>query len=269
LAVEDSVNFQQRPKIDNFGDTALLVVYGAHQRRGADDAWFRPGEVHLHVSGKFIFTVRDNELESLNALRSRVGEIQNSPEQWVVYRILDALVDSFFPLLEEVDEQIDALEDDIISGPDNEQLHRIFRLKRGLVQMRRIVTPQRDLLARAIDDVVDLPGLEAGHRDYFRDVYDHMIRISDMIDTYRDLLTGGMDVYLSTVSNRQNEVMKQLSIVATIFLPLTFTTGFFGQNFAWLVDHVHTERAFLIWGIGGILLPVLLMIYTFRRRQYL
>ena len=113
----------------------------------------------------------------------------------------------------------------------NEQLQRIFALKRDLVTMRKVVTPQRDIFARSIDQLAELPGLTVDERDYFRDVYDHLIRISDLIDSYRDLLGGATDVYLSTVANRQNEVMKQLAVIATIFLPLTFITGFFGQNF--------------------------------------
>jgi magnesium transporter len=131
------------------------------------------------------------------------------------------------------------------------------------------VTPQRDLFARAIDQIALLPGLEPAARDYFRDVYDHLIRISDLIDSYRDLLTGAMDVYLSTVSNRLNQVMKQLTVVATIFLPLTFVTGFFGQNFAWMVRHVDSLGAFLGFGIGGIALSVVLMVAWFKRGNFI
>src|SRR5437868_14325310 len=118
------------------------------------------------------------------------------------------------------------------------QLKHIYTHKRLLVAMRKIITQQRDIFARAGNDIIQLPGLEPSSRDYFRDVYDHLIRISDLIDSYRDLLTGAMDVYLSTVSNRLNAVMKQLTIVATIFLPLSVITGFFGQNFGWLVRNI-------------------------------
>ena len=108
--------------------------------------------------------------------------------------------------------------------------------------MRKVVTPQRDLFARSIDQIAELPGLELDERDYFRDVYDHLIRISDLIDSYRDLLSGATDLYLSTVSNRQNDVMKQLTVIATIFLPLSFITGFFGQNFGYLVSDLIEPR---------------------------
>ena len=114
-----------------------------------------------------------------------------------------------------------------------------------------------------------LPGLETDQaHDYFRDVYDHLIRISEQIDSYRDLLTGALDVYLSTVSNRMNGVMKQLAVVSTIFLPLTFVTGFFGQNFGWLVDHVDTFGDFMVLGFGFLVIPIGLMVWWFRRSGF-
>src|SRR5205807_5694097 len=151
-------------------------------------------------------------------------------EQFLLYRILDALTDSFFPLLSHMDDEIDDLEDAVLEDPNERHLQRLFSIKRQLVAMRKVVTPQRDLFARSIDQIAELPGLKLDERDYFRDVYDHLIRISDLIDSYRDLLSGATDLYLSTISNRQNDVMKQLTVIATVFLPLTFITGFFGQN---------------------------------------
>jgi magnesium transporter len=136
------------------------------------------------------------------------------------------------------------------------------------VALRRIVTPQRDLAARTIDEIVELPGLDADSRNYFRDVYDHLIRISDLIDSYRDLLTGAMDVYLSTVSNRLNVVMKQLTIMATIFLPITALTGFFGQNFGWLVNRIHSLEAFMVLGVGGIVASCVILLVWFRRSGF-
>jgi magnesium transporter len=171
-------------------------------------------------------------------------------------------------VLEAIDDAIDELEDAIVLGPDDEQLQRIFHLKRSLVTLRRIVTPQRDLAARTIEDLAELPGLDPGARDYFRDVYDHLIRVSDMVDSYRDLLTGAMDVYLSTVSNRTNAVMKQLTLVATIFLPITALTGFFGQNFGWLVVHVRSLWAFLAFGVGGIVLSSAILFVWFKRSRF-
>ena len=123
-------------------------------------------------------------------------------------------------------------------------------MKRVLVGMRKVISPQRDLFSSIVVGVESFPGMTDDDQRYFRDVYDHLIRIGDMVDTYRDLLTGAMDVYLSTVSNRLNGVMKQLAIIATVFMPLTFLTGFFGQNLGWMVAHSAGLGHFLVFGIG-------------------
>jgi magnesium transporter len=132
-----------------------------------------------------------------------------------------------------------------------------------------VVTPQRDLLARGIEDILEIPGLEVDSRNYFRDVYDHSIRISDQIDSYRDLLAGSRDAYLSVVSNRLNQITKQLTVMATIFLPLSFIVGFFGQNFKWLVANVQSTEAFFVLGIGSVVLSVLALLAWFRRADYI
>ena len=135
--------------------------------------------------------------------------------------------------------------------------------------MRKVITPQRDLFASSVDQIAQLPGLELDERDYFRDVYDHLIRISDLIDSYRDLLSGATDLYLSTVSNRQNDVMKQLTVIATIFLPLGFITGFFGQNFGFLVTHLITpEWTFWVIGVGSMLITCAALLVFFHRRGW-
>jgi magnesium transporter len=141
-------------------------------------------------------------------------------------------------------------------------------MKRLLVGMRKAVTPQRDTFASLMGRIAQLPGLDDEDERYFRDVYDHLIRISDLIDSYRDLLTGAMDVYLSTVSNRLNSVMKQLTVIATIFLPLTFITGFFGQNFGWMVDQIGGVPAFLALGIGTEIAIVAALLTSFKRRGW-
>jgi len=130
------------------------------------------------------------------------------------------------------------------------------------------VSPQRDTFASLSGGISELPGFTADDERYFRDVYDHLIRISDLIDSYRDLLTGAMDVYLSTVSNRLNDVMKKLTVIATIFLPLAWITGFFGQNFGFMVRHVGSWEAFVFLGLGSELAIILVMLYVFRRRGW-
>ena len=265
LAVEDMREPGQRPKLDDYDDYVLLVFYGASSHDGSLDLI----EVECVIAGEYLITHHDAPSPELQAVRGFFAQRGAREEQFVVYRVLDALTDTFFPVLGSIDDEIDDLENDVIQQPTDEQLQRIFRLKRELVAMRKVITPQRDIFARAADEIIELPGLQASTRDYFRDVYDHLIRISDLIDSYRDLLTGAMDVYLSTVSNRLNVIMKQLTIIATIFLPLTVVTGFFGQNFGWLVEHIKSFDVFAIYGLGGLLLPCIVLVVWFRRSGFL
>src|SRR5437588_6453468 len=167
-----------------------------------------------------------------------------------------------------MDDEIDDLEAALLAEPEERQLERLFALKRELVAMRKVVTPQRDLFVRSVDQIAKLPGLQLDERDYFRDVYDHLIRISDLIDSYRDLLSGATDLYLSTISNRQNDVMKQLTVIATIFLPLAFITGFFGQNFGWMVRHITAAWVFWVIGVGSILATLVALLLFFRRKAW-
>ncbi len=269
LALEDMQHFGQRPKLDRYEEQMLLVFYGVRSTPDPVDEEPRLVEVHVMVSGGWVVTVRRERCTELDELRRRVAADASRDEELVVYRIFDALTDTFFPVLEAVDDAIDALEDAIVLKPDDEQLQRLFRLKRRLVVLRRVITPQRDLAARTIGEIADLPGLESGTRDYFRDVYDHLIRISDLVDSYRDLLTGAMDVYLSTVSNRLNVVMKQLTLVATVFLPITALTGFFGMNFGYLVRHITGATAFFVFGVGGALASIVVLYAWFRRQRFL
>jgi magnesium transporter len=266
LALEDTRYFRQRPKLDDYGEYALLVFYGGPPRSSEQLDDLR--EVHMFISGKYLITIHRAPLPELHDERNKIDGRAIHSEQFVIYRILDALTDSYFPPLGRIDDEIDELEDAMLAGPSNEQLDRIFALKRALVHMRKIVTPERDLFASSIDQIADLPGLQLDERDYFRDVYDHLIRISDLIDSYRDLLSGATDLYLSTQANRQNEVMKQLTIIATIFLPLTFLTGFFGQNFAWLVRNISSAWVFWVFGVGGLFVSCLLLAIYFLRKRW-
>jgi len=166
------------------------------------------------------------------------------------------------------DEQIDSLETAIFTNPTDDELAQVFTMKRNLVALRQVVTPQRDMFAAMLSGRYDIAGLDDDGMRYFRDVYDHLIRLSDELDTYRDLLTGAMDVYLSTVSNKLNVIMKQLGVIATIFLPLSFLTGFFGQNFGWLVDHIGGTGTFFGLGLGLDLLSVTGFMVMFRKRGW-
>jgi magnesium transporter len=208
-------------------------------------------EVHCFYSNRYLVTVHRDEAPSLAEVRERYERRRGTGEPVrLLHAVVDGLVDSFFPMLSEFDDRIDDLENTIFLRASDAQLQEIFAMKRLLVGVRKVVSPQRDLFASIAVGAIGVPGMGADDERYFRDVYDHLIRIGDLVDTYRDLLTGAMDVYLSTVSNRLNSVMKQLAIIATVFMPLTFLTGFFGQNFPFLVGHIGGGPAFLGFGIA-------------------
>jgi magnesium transporter len=269
LALEDLRKGGQRPKLEDFGDYMFLVYYGAREpAAGEEGEEVELQEVHAFLSGSYIVTSHAGPIVPLAEARKRLEAQPPRSEQFVVYRVLDTLTDSFFPVLERLDDELERLDEEIFDEPSPAHLERITQLRRQLVGLRRVTTPQRDLLARGTDDILEIPGLQADSREYFRDVYDHAIRISDQIDSFRDLLSGSRDAYLSTVSNRLNQITKQLTVVATIFLPLSFIVGFFGQNFTWLVRNIGSLGDFLILGLGSLVVSVVVLLAWFRRSSY-
>ena len=265
LAVEDVSHFGQRPKLDDYDDVALLVAYGANADRDG------LVEVHCFLSPRYLITVHHDDCPSFEELRRRAAHepFLSMPNAKLLHAVMDALVDSFFPQLTRLDDRIDALETVMLQKPTDEQLQEIFHLKRRLVGWRKVISAQRDLFAGLVTGVIELPGMRVGEDHYYRDVYDHLIRISDLVDSYRDLLTGAMDLYLSMVSNRLNEVMKRLTIVATIFMPLTWIVGFFGMNFPAMVRAVGGWPMFLVLGIVSQVVAVVIMLLLFRRRGWM
>ena len=268
LAVEDAEHFGQRPKIDTYDDYVFIVVFGV---AGAGDLV----EVHCFYSEQFLVTVHRSACPALDELRERIqrgaGRRQDHPidHVMVLYRVIDTLIDAYFPVLSDFDDRIDDLEDEILQRPTDEQLGRLFDMKRSLIGLRKVVTPQRDMFAALVAGAEQLPAMTPEGERYFRDLYDHLIRISDLVDSYRDLVGSAVDTHLSTVSNRLNVVMKQLAIIATIFLPLSFLTGFFGQNFAWMVNRIGSLPVFLGIGVGLQLATVAGLLMLFRRRGWL
>ena len=267
LSLEDSWRFGQRPKIDDYDGYVFLVVFGASSDEDTDGLV----ELHCFYSDRYLVTLHRDDAPSIAELRARYVKRDapvDDPAR-LLHAVVDGLVDGFFPRLTAIDDRIDLLEEGIFRDAGDEQLQEIFTMKRELVGMRKVISPQRDLFASIVVGVESFPGMTDDDQRYFRDVYDHLIRIGDMVDTYRDLLTGAMDVYLSTVSNRLNAVMKQLAIIATVFMPLTFLTGFFGQNLGWLVTHVGGLGHFLVYGIGLELMTLAIVLAYFRRRGWL
>jgi magnesium transporter len=262
LAIQGAIEFGQRPKIDNYDDFALLVVFGLNPVG-------RLVEIHCFYTETYLVTVHKDHCPVLNEVLDRLH--QRPPQGrrdhvMVLYRLLDAVVDRYFPLLADMDDRIDELEDEILVRPTEQQLGTLFDLKRQLIALRKVVTPQRDMFAALLSTPDMLPAMTPDAERYFRDLYDHLIRISDLVDSYRDLLSGALDTHLSTVSNRLNVVMKQLTIMATLFLPATFFTGFFGQNFGWMVTRLGS--AWIFWGLGvlfQLMLAATLLYYFWRR----
>ncbi|GAB3868202.1 magnesium/cobalt transporter CorA [Nocardioides maradonensis] len=271
LAVQDTLAFGQRPKLDVYENQALLVLEGGVAADPEEDNPHPLEEIHCYVSGDFVVTVRRNEFGDLDRLKQQLAATTTTrSEQYYVYRIVDTVVDSFFPVLSGLDDEINDLEDAIIERPSKSELVKIFKLKRLLLKLRKAVTPMRDLFAREIETIAELAGLDRDSHDYFRDVYDHLLRISDLLDSYHDLVSGCTDLYLSNVANRQGEIGKQLTIVASIFLPLSFLTGFFGMNFDWFTGHVlHGLATFLVLGLGSMLFSAGAMRLWFQHKGWI
>ena len=268
LTLEDAQTFTQRPKIEDYENYVFMVAFGV-------DPGTRPGgallrEVHLIVSGDAVVSIHRRPNRALDELRRRYDNQRVRSEQFLVYQILDAVTVTFGPVLSRIDDDIDDIEEAVIAQPRESELRRIYAIKRDLVAMRRVVSPMRDMFQRNAERMSELPGLETDDKLYFRDLYDGLIRTSEMIDAYRDLLSGATDLYLSTVANRQGEVNRQLTIIATIFLPLTFFTGFFGQNFSLLTGHIiNNEWSFWVFGVGLLVVSVVGFLVFFRRRGWL
>ncbi len=269
LAVAAAEKFKQRPRFDDYDDFVFLVA------RGADPTDNGQAEVHCFWNDSYVVTVHHAGCPSVHAVRERIAQHKLSatgaaPQIVIVYLIMNALVDGFFPVLNDFDERIDSLEDDILKAPTEAQLGQLFDMKRALMNMRKVIAPQRDMMASINAGVSDVPGMTDQAVHYFRDLYDHLIRLADLVDSYRDLLSSVMDTHLSTVSNRLNVVMKQLAIIATVFLPLSFLTGFFGQNFNYLVTHLISPAwTFWVIGIGTEVVAVVLLYMLFKKRGWL
>jgi magnesium transporter len=263
LAIEDAEEFSQRPKVEDYDDFVYLVAYGA---RGLDQPFV---EVHCFYAEHFFVSLHRDETPAIADATQALTRLHLARRIVALHRLLDSLTDSFFPFLSAFDDRIDTLQDQVFAKPTQDELAALFALKRQLVDMRKLVTPQRDMVSSMLSQVIPVPGITAESEPYIRDLYDHLIRISDMVDSYRDLLSGSLDAYMSVVSNRLNDVMKQLTIIATVFLPLSFLTGFFGQNFGWMVNRLGSLGAFLGLGLGTEVLAVLGLLLLFWRRGWM
>jgi magnesium transporter len=268
VAVEAADQFGQRARIDDYDDFVHVVTFGM----AADGK--NMAEVHCFITKQFIISLHQGDCPALATVHNHLGNQRSpevaAPQVAVFYLIMDSLIDSFFPVLSDFDDSIDDLEGAILKNPTEQQLGILFDMKRQIMAIRKVITPQRDMISSLNAGMVAIPGMTDQSSAYFRNLYDHLIRISDMVDGYRDLIGGAMDTHLSMVSNRLNVVMKQLAIIATIFMPLGYLTGFFGQNFAWLTGHLQSNFPYFIFlGIGSELVAIVLLMILFKRRGWL
>jgi magnesium transporter len=230
LTIEDCRHFDQRAKVEEY-DKYIFVTLTVprHQPLYEDTA---ADELHAFVGADYLVTVHTDPLAALERVRKRLaldrGKLQTSPD-FLLYLLTDQMVDGYFAILDDMEDEIEKLEDEVLADANQQTLHRIFQLKQQLVYMRKTAGPERDLF-HALSGR-RFPQISNKTELYFRDIYDHIVRIYEGIETARDLLGNALDAYLSVVSNRLNEVMKRLTLVATIFMPLSFIVGFGGMNF--------------------------------------
>jgi len=267
LAVEDAMTNHERPKIDSYGGYWFLVVYGVTANKGA----LTIHELSVFSGKNYLITVRREPGYPLDEIerrwRTRSGMTKRDSGA-LLFTVLDTIVDGYFDAVESLDELINSLEAELLrEGMQDSSLPlRIFALKRDLQRFRRAAVPMRDILNPIIRG--DLVLYSAEELAYFRDVYDHAIRVIDQLDAARDLVNNALEINLAIVANRQNAIVKQLTIIATIFLPLTFISGFFGQNFAYLVNNIVSPGAFWALGIGTQVAALLVLLVYFKWKRW-
>lgn len=232
LVLEDVVNVPQRPKIEEHGNQLVIIsrMVTIHE----DSQTFESEQVSLILGKHYLLTVQEEpRYDCFGTIRDRIrtskGSIRRHGPDYLAYTLIDAIIDGFFPVLEAYGEQLEDLEEEVVANPSRQTLQKIHAVKRELLTLRRAIWPQRDAINSLIRDGSPLISEEV--RVYLRDCYDHAIQVLDMVETYREIASSLMDVYLSSVSNRMNEVMKFLTVISSIFIPLTFIAGVYGMNF--------------------------------------
>ena len=232
LAIDDALQETHAPKIDDWGDYLYIVLNYMHLVKGTDPWDTEIDELDIFLGRNYVITHHDNPVESIdetwNTCQRDPRYAKDGPDH-LLYKIIDATVMNYMPIIEKIDEEIDVIEDQVFDRPSSQTLARLFTLKRVLLAMRRILLPQREVLNKMARD--DYQVIDQKDRIFYRDIYDHLVRLHDVNESLRDLVSGALDTYLSVINNRMNEVMKTLTIITTLFMPLSFVTGFFGMNF--------------------------------------
>jgi magnesium transporter len=248
LAVEDSKEFDQRPKVDDYGDRLLIVFYAGHGPPDDTELF----EVHLHLSGRELVTLRRDPCAPLVA--ARAARVHTEHE--IVYKVLDSLSESTLAHVRAIEEEAVGLEQRAFEGPTTEDRRQITQMRGQLFRLLQVIVPQKDMLGENTEAIERVLGIEPGQaRHPIYDIRDDLVLAANDIAYGREILGEALNVYLQATSNRLNVIGTRLTLMAAIFIPLTLITGFFGQNFGWLVDHIDSLTTFLIWGVGGMVVP--------------
>lgn len=268
VVVNDILDANQRPKIEIFDDYIYIVFKMLTLNKGEHKV--ETEQVSVVIAERFVLTFQqDIEGDTFASVRDRIrnpeSKIRSRGTDYLAYRLIDSVVDNYFVVLDVFSDRLELLEHQLINNPNGGTLQEIYRLKREILNLRRSVWPLREVITNLERDDTTL--IKNNTKIYFRDVYDHVIQIIDTIETYREMLSGMVDIYLSSVSNKMNAVMKVLTIIATIFMPLTFLAGVYGMNFRHMPELNWVWGYPLIW-LVMILVTVVMLVY-FKKKKWL
>lgn len=267
LLIEDVVNTEQRPKIEEHTDYLFLVAKMLYYDAQGE---FTKEHICIVLGKDHVLTFQEAKDDVFNNLRDRIasskGRIRNLEADYLMYSILDAIIDNYFVIIEEIGERIQLLEDELfLKNPKENTTVEIQTLKRKILKVRKAVLPLREVVKQL--EKSEHPFIVEKTRKYLRDLHDHIIQICESVEIYREMTWGLMDLYMSTISNKMNEVMKVLTIMASIFIPLTFIVGVYGMNFEYMPELDEHYAYFVVWGV--MILVFLIMLWYFNRKKWL
>lgn len=267
LIIEDIVNTNQRPKIDEYQDYFFIVAKMLYYKA---DGQLENEHISIVLGKDYVLTFQEAGGDVFEGVRERLskrkGRIRSRGADYLVYALLDAIVDNYFVVVEEMSDKIEAMEEQLLSvQPSDEITFEIQELKRTMLRIRRAVFPLREVVSRL--EKVDNALIQEQTVNYIRDLFDHIIQVSENIDIYREMSWGLMDMYMTTINNKMNEVMKVLTIMASIFIPLTFIAGIYGMNFEYMPELQWKYGYFVL--LGMMFLLFLLMIFFFKKKRWI
>jgi magnesium transporter len=267
LTIEDFIMANARPKVENFTDYIFLIMFSMESLDRATGK-VKTGEMNICLGKNFLISAHDDSVASLSAAKDRVrsqSPVMKRGADFLLYSILDCSVQSYVPIINDFDNTVDEMSDELFKDPTNETLKKIYFLKNEIVYLRRTIGPQAD--AMAVLGRGDTPHITPSSVAYFRDIYDSFVRLNDVIGISRDIVTGAMEAYVSIVSNRLNEIMKTLTVIATIMMPLTLIASIYGMNFKHMPEL--DSRIGYPMVISSMVLLSLGMLYYFKRKRWL